>query len=165
MATLAQLRQGLGQVWETMVEGWQNLTRRAANALTRFSLPGKDEDEYSLQEYRRRNLGWGLLAAEVFDDGKRVIVRMEAPGMSKDDFDIEILDDVLIVRGEKQVERESSQGRYHVLECAYGSFERAVPLPGPVDHEGAKAKYRKGVLRIELPLQRPLRGTRQIPIR
>jgi HSP20 family protein len=53
--------------------------------------------------------------------------------------------------GEKRFERESSEGRYRVLQCAYGSFRRIVPLPTPVLTDQAKANYRNGVLRIELP--------------
>ena len=71
--------------------------------------------------------------------------------MHKQDFDIQVLDQYLVVRGEKQVERERSEGRYHVTECAYGSFERAIPLPEEVESAKAKASYKKGVLRVELP--------------
>ena len=168
MATLTQLRQGLGQVWDNVVEGWRSLTQRASSAITRFSLPGKFEkssDERALAETRQRNVGWGALAAEVFDDSKRVIVRVEAPGMKRGNFDIEVVDDILIIRGEKRIERESSLGQYHMVECAYGSFERAIPLPAPVDYNRAKAKYQKGVLRIELPkLKKTESRYRRIPI-
>jgi HSP20 family protein len=47
-----------------------------------------------------------------------------------------------VVRGEKRIERERTQGRYHVTECAYGSFERAIPLPERVAPEKAHAKYK-----------------------
>ncbi|WP_457573979.1 Hsp20/alpha crystallin family protein [Desulfolithobacter sp.] len=169
MATLTQIRQGLGQVWDSVVEGWRTLTRRASSAITRFSLPGKaarDSDEMALVEAGRRSVGWGVLAAEVFDDSDRVVVRVEAPGMKRSDFDIEVLDDILLIRGEKKIERESTVGQYHLVECAYGSFERAIPLPVPVKPAKAKARYRKGVLRIELPKRKESRPrVRQIPIR
>ncbi|HFD81065.1 MAG TPA: Hsp20/alpha crystallin family protein, partial [Gammaproteobacteria bacterium] len=42
-------------------------------------------------------------------------------------------------------------GRFHVIECAYGSFERAIPLPAEVDEQGARARYRRGVLTVRLP--------------
>lgn len=169
MATLTQLRQGLGQVWDNVVEGWNSLTRKASSAITRFSLPGKVEkgaDGQELMEAGRRNVGWGVLAAEVFDDPDQVVVRIETPGMKRGDFDIEVVDDILIVRGEKRSERESTRGRYHVVECAYGRFERAIPLPAPVDQSKAKAKYRKGVLRIELPKEKETGPEyRRIPIK
>ena len=61
------------------------------------------------------------------------------------------LDDYLVVQGEKQVEQEHKRGRYRITECAYGRFERAIPLPENVDADRATEKYRHGVLRVELP--------------
>jgi len=55
------------------------------------------------------------------------------------------------VRGEKRIEREHSEGRYHVSERAFGQFRRAVPLPEEVNAEKARASYSNGVLRVELP--------------
>jgi HSP20 family protein len=169
MATLTQLRQGLGQVWDNVVEGWNSLTRRATNAITRFSLPGKagkNDTPQELMESGQRSIGWGVLAAEVFDSPAKVIIRIEAPGMKRSDFDIEVVDDIVIIRGNKKIERESDTGRYHVVECAYGLFERAIALPAPVNLEKAKAKYRRGVLKIELPKQKKSRPRNlQIPIK
>jgi HSP20 family protein len=62
---------------------------------------------------------------------------------------------VLVVRGEKRSENGSSEGRWRVLQCAYGSFLRSVPLPAKVRGEQANATCRDGVLRIELPKVEP----------
>ncbi|MBQ0834136.1 Hsp20/alpha crystallin family protein [Marinobacter sp.] len=153
MPTLHQLREGLHEAWGSLIDGWQRLYRRAAGAITRFS-PGKkarEDDKGTSQEIAVRSAGWGVLAAEVFDDDDQIVVRLEAPGLEKSDFDLEVLDNYLVVRGEKQIERERTEGRYHVTECAYGRFERAIPLPDEVDSSKARANYNNGVLRIELP--------------
>lgn len=146
MATSSDLRRGFGEAWGALVEGWRKLYRRAAGAMTRFTLSKRGAGEDTL-----RNAGWGLLAAEVCDGGDHVLVRLEAPGMDKQDFDLAVVDGALLVRGEKRMERERNAGRYHLTECAYGRFERLIPLPEPVDDARAKASYRGGVLRIELP--------------
>jgi len=70
--------------------------------------------------------------------------------MNADDFDISVHDDVLVVRGEKKYRREQTKGHYHLLECAYGHFERALPLPAIVDESQADATYERGVLTIRL---------------
>jgi len=153
MQRFRQLREGLNEAWGALAEGWQRLSRQAGNAMTRFT-PGGGSREPGGAERRElaaRSSGWGLLAAEVFDDDDRIIVRLEAPGMEKQDFDLQVLDDYLVVRGEKRLEREHSEGRYHVSECAYGQFRRAVPLPDAVNAEKAKASYSNGVLRVALP--------------
>jgi len=154
MSTLSQLREGLNEVWDTLVDGWQRLYRRASGAITRFT-PGEkareDDNKGTGREIAVRSAGWGVLAAEVFDDDDKIVVRLETPGLEKSDFDLEVLDNYLVVRGEKQIERERTEGRYQVTECAYGRFERAIPLPEEVESGKAQAGYKNGVLRIELP--------------
>lgn len=153
MSTLHHLREGLSEAWDTLVDGWQRLYRRAAGAMTRFT-PGKkarEDNRGTGQELAVRSAGWGVLAAEVFDDDDKIVVRLEAPGLESSDFDLEVLDNYLVVRGEKQIERERTEGHYHVTECAYGRFERAIPLPEEVESTKARASYKNGVLRIELP--------------
>jgi HSP20 family protein len=165
MSTLQQLREGVTHAWDRVVEGWGDLYRRAAGAITRFT-PGATKADADASEHREvvaRSSGWGLLAAEVFDDDDRVVVRIEAPGMDKDDLDVEVRDDYLVVRGEKRVSREGTHGRYHVSECAYGRFERAIPLPEEVESGKASARYKRGVLRVELPKSGASRR-RSVPI-
>lgn len=154
MSTLQQLREGLYGAWETLVDDWRRLSRRASNAVTRFTPGGKsgdDDRDYAEQQLAIRNAGWGVLAAEVFDDDDSVVVRVEAPGMEIKDFDLRVHDNYLVVRGEKRIEREKKDGHYHVTECAYGHFERAIALPAGIDLDAARASYKNGVLRVEVP--------------
>ncbi|MCF6267275.1 MAG: Hsp20/alpha crystallin family protein [Desulfuromusa sp.] len=153
MATWQQLREGVGRAWGSLVEGWHQLQDRASGAMTRF-VPGASKmypTEQEHQEILHRNSGWGVLAAEVFDDTKKVVVRLEAPGLEADEIDLQVINNMLVVRGEKSLQREQEAGQYHIIECAYGSFERAIPLPADVDPDATKASYKRGILRIELP--------------
>lgn len=154
MSTMQQIREDIEQARDAFFEGWQRLYRRATGAITRFRHSGKDTappGSRPARDVALRNAGWGVLAAEVFDDDDKVVVRLESPGMQKDDFDLQVVDDYLLVRGEKRLTQERTLGRYHVTECAYGSFERAIPLPDEVDDDKASAIYRDGILRVELP--------------
>lgn len=81
----------------------------------------------------------------------RLIVRTKAPGMRRETFNVELHGDLLTVRGEKQFEEEGSAGRYSAEQCAYGSSRRDVILASSVQPDDARAIYRDGVLRIELP--------------
>ncbi len=165
MKVLEELRQGVEGVWESVSEGWRHLRGSAASALTRFkpggksSVPARVEDDASLP-----SPGWALLAGDIFEDSKKVLIRLEVPGMEKEDFDIEVREDVVIVRGEKRLEQQVSEGRYRVMQCAYGTFYRTIPLPGPVIADKAKATYRNGVLKITLPKAKSARA-RTIDIR
>jgi len=151
MTTLQQVREGLNQAWGRVVEGWEQLSRQASGAMTRFTRGHGEKTSGERRELAERSTGWGLLAAEVFDDEERIVVRVEAPGMTKDDLDIKVQDDFLIVSGEKQMSQERTEGRWQVTECAYGSFQRVIPLPDSVDTAKADATYEHGVLRVELP--------------
>ncbi len=149
MSTLQQIKSGVSQAWDNLVEGWQQLYRKAAGAITRFTKGDAGEEEQ--RELALRSAGWGMLPAEVFDDDEKVVVRMEVPGMESGDFDIQVVENYLVVSGQKRVERERSEGRFHVLERAYGRFERAIPLPEEVVADEAKARYKRGVLEVTLP--------------
>ncbi len=149
MATLERVREGFQRTWASISEGWSRLTDAAAHAITRFT-PGQNAAGDAGQDLARRNVGWGLLPVEVFDEGERVEVRLEAPGLERDDFEVEVIDDQLRIGGEKRVERQHREGEYHVAECAYGHFSRLIPLPVPVKPESARARYRNGVLEVTL---------------
>ena len=80
-----------------------------------------------------------------------MLVRIELPGMDKDDCQITIEGNTLHLSGEKRFERETSDSTYHVMERAYGSFQRAIPLPRNVNIDKAQASFKNGVLTVRLP--------------
>jgi HSP20 family protein len=146
-----QLKQGADQAWESLSDGWRELSARASGALTRFRprpAPAASTDQH---EGPLPFGGWAFMAVDVFDDDDKVVVRIEAPGMRREAFNVELQGDVLTVWGEKQFDQEATRGRYSVVQCAYGSFRRDVALPVSVKPDKTKASYREGVLRIELP--------------
>ncbi len=150
----------LNRTLEGLAEGWEQLKEKASQALTRFIPPKAGEVETVEEQMARRSPGWGFLPGEVMETPEEVIVRVEIPGMDPRDFSIEVVDDLLVIQGEKRFQRERREGAYGILECAYGSFTRTFPLPAPVDDARARATYRRGVLRIALPKRRPSRRIR-----
>lgn len=161
MSNLHQIRQGFSRAWESLTEGWRELREFAGDALTRFR-PKTSRGEIETAEDRvvNRASRWALLAAEVEDNDQTIEVRVEVPGLEAGDFDIEAHDDILIIRGEKKLARQESRGHYHIMERAYGQFERAIRLPASVDDDGAKASYQAGVLHITLPKSKTARPRR-----
>lgn len=153
---LENLKENMGAFWDSLAEGWRHLLQSASGALTRFrpaestDLPDTgDVDDQSWLPSR----GWSMLGGDVFEDDRRLVVRLEVPGLEKEDFDIQVHDDSLIVTGEKRFQKENTEGRWRVMQCAYGAFRRVVPLPVPVKADEATAAYRNGVLKVELPKQ------------
>jgi HSP20 family protein len=161
-----QLKQGADRARESLAEGWRELSARASGALTRFrpapaSGPVTSSHKAAAPDQGPLPFGgWAFMASDVFDDDDKVVVRIEAPGMRREDFNIELQGDTLTVWGEKRSDREVSRGRYSVLQCAYGSFQRDVVPPVAVRADKTKATHRDGVLRIELPKSDDARASR-----
>ena len=149
--TTEQFKQGVGHAIESLSDGWRELKSRAGGALTRFRSHDKDDEARDTPVDPRTMSRWAFMAADVVDDDDRVIVRLEAPGMRRDDFDIEVRASTLRIRGEKRYDRETRVDAYALLQCAYGAFQREITLPVEVQGDRARASYRDGVLRIELP--------------
>jgi HSP20 family protein len=87
---------------------------------------------------------------EMFERNNKLVVRADLPGMTKDDIDIDVTDEALVIRGERRSEREEDEEGYYRSERSYGSFYRRIPLPEGVDLENANATFRDGVLEITL---------------
>jgi HSP20 family protein len=151
MEKLNELKQGLEDTWHSLSDGWRQLRERTSGTLTRFT-PAKDKTpEQAPASADFPSANWALLAGDVFEDDDKFTVRLEVPGLDKQHLDIEVRNDMLIVRGEKRSEQESTSGQYRVRQCAFGSFHRSIPLPQPVLADKSSASYRNGVLRVELP--------------
>lgn len=151
---LDELKHGLSSLRDSIADGWQHLRRSASGSLTRFR-PGTQvilPSQGSVDDvFYMPSLGWSMLGADLFEDDRPLIVRVEIPGMEKEDMTIDVQDGALVVSGDKRFERKETEGQYRVLQCAYGHFRRVVPLPTAILSDQASATYRNGVLRVELP--------------
>ena len=152
----------ISRAWDLLSDGWREVFNRSSNALTHFR--GNHEAATPagggpLLSYPR----WSLLAGEVEEAGNEFIVRLEVPGMDKENCQVRIEGNQLILSGEKQQERISETSSYHVMERAYGAFQRVIPLPGSVLAEQAEASYKNGVLTVRLP-KREAGPTKTIPV-
>jgi len=78
-------------------------------------------------------------------------VKAEMPGMKKEDIKVEVKENVLTLTGEKKHETKDDKKNFHRLERVYGKFQRSFRLPKEVKSQEIKAKYRNGVLMIEIP--------------
>ena len=152
MSTLESMRSGLGRTWDAVADGWRQLVEGASGALTRFvPVHRGDQDAGNAALALHHSLNWGLLAAELREEADQILVRIEVPGMDESDFDIEVQDNLLLVSGQKQYSREQNEGSYHMTECAYGRFQRVIPLPATVREDKTAASYKRGVLEVRLP--------------
>lgn len=147
----------INRAWESLSEGWRELLSRSSNALTHYTR-GNGEADVSGSDLARFPR-WGLLVGEVEETANDILVRVELPGLEKEDCRVNIEGNMLYMSGEKRVVRESGDSTYHVMERAYGSFQRAIPLPRNVDADKAEATYRNGVLTVRVPKSPAASGT------
>ena len=89
-------------------------------------------------------------AVDVYEDDKKVVLKLEVPGIEEKDLDASVENHTLTVKGERKFEKEEKKENFHRIERRYGSFYRAFTLPSTVDTENVAAKYEAGVLKIEL---------------
>jgi HSP20 family protein len=90
-------------------------------------------------------------AIDVAENENQMVITAELPGLTREQVDLEISDDVLTIRGEKKETKEEKTDRMHVVERSYGSFERAFSLPRYLDAQNTKAKFENGVLTVTIP--------------
>jgi HSP20 family protein len=90
-------------------------------------------------------------AVDIFDAADAIVLKAELPGLSPDDIDIEVDDNVLTLKGERRFEEKVEEGRYYRVERAYGSFQRSVTLPQGVKADEITATFDSGVLTVRVP--------------
>lgn len=90
-------------------------------------------------------------AVDIAEQNDAYVVKVELPGVSKDDVKVTLENNVLTIRGEKKLEKEIKKEDYHRIERCYGSFNRSFTLPSTVKSEKIDATYKDGVLTITLP--------------
>jgi|YNPMSStandDraft_1061717.scaffolds.fasta_scaffold01723_1 HSP20 family protein len=90
-------------------------------------------------------------AIDIEQDENNIYVKADVPGLTKEDIEIELKDGMLVLRGEKKVEKETNKKECFRKERWEGKFERTISLPDYIDVEKAEATYNNGVLEIVLP--------------
>ena len=89
-------------------------------------------------------------AVDIYEDEKRIVLKLEVPGIPEKDLDVTVENNTLVVKGERKFEKEEKEQNFHRIERRYGSFSRAFTLPTTVETENIDAKYENGVLKFEL---------------
>jgi HSP20 family protein len=108
--------------------------------------------------------GTWLPPIEVRERDNNLEILAELPGMNKEDVNVEVRPEGVVIEGEKKREKEVEEAGVHTTERSYGHFVRVVPLPEGAEGEKAKAEFKNGVLQIRVPYSEEHRKSRRIPI-
>jgi HSP20 family protein len=127
------------------VERWNDVSDIQQEVNRLFdSFFGRPAQTRSLERF------WAPLA-DMYETTNDLVLKFEVPGVSEKDLGVSITGDVLTLKGERKLNHDVKDETYHRLERVYGKFERAIPLPIPVQADRVKATYRDGVLEVTLP--------------
>jgi len=88
---------------------------------------------------------------DVYEDQDAIVIKTDLPGVSQDDIDIEMNNDMLTIRGERKFDDEARRDNYVRVERQYGSFQRTFTIGIPVEPDKIKAVFKNGILELTLP--------------
>lgn len=120
------------------------------------SIPSFFDDFFTrdLFEFPKTSMNASLPAVNIRENDENYEVQVAAPGLTKDDFNIELNNNVLTISSKQEVKNEEKDedGNYTRREFSYTSFQRSFTLPQDVvDVEKINAKYKDGILSLSLP--------------
>ena len=95
--------------------------------------------------------GTWMPPVDIYETESEIVLVAEIPGMDEKDVEVEVRDNILLLRGERKMENDVNKESYHRVERAYGGFQRSFTLPQSVDSGNIIATYSKGVLEIKMP--------------
>jgi HSP20 family protein len=101
---------------------------------------------------------------DIYEDAQKVVLKLEVPGVDQKDLHVNIENNTLTVKGERNFESEEKEENFHRIERRYGTFHRSFTLPSTVDTENVAANYNAGVLKLELK-KKPEAQPKQIEIK
>ncbi len=130
--------------WNPMKEMEQMQNRLASFwNLDPFRPVGGKEETLTVAEWSPR--------VDIVEDGKEIVLKAELPEMKKEDVKVTVDQGVLTISGERKLEKEEKDKKYHRIESEYGSFVRSFTLPAAITSDKVSADFKDGVLKVHLP--------------
>ena len=90
-------------------------------------------------------------ATNLYETEDRYVVCMDLAGVNRDEIDVEVRQEVLVIRGRRESPRPQSSSKVHLMEIDHGNFRRTITIPSSVDVDNIRARYVDGYLWVELP--------------
>jgi HSP20 family molecular chaperone IbpA len=95
--------------------------------------------------------------ADMYETSSAIEVTVDLAGVSEDDFEVQVFEDVVVVEGRRQLPSCDGEAVYHAAAIRQGPFQVTLPLPASIDPERIEARYDRGLLRLTLPKRREAR--------
>ena len=111
----------------------------------------EEEQEKEQGEWNERDFEEGQLSIDVFQTPNALTVKSTIAGVKPEDIDISINNDMLTIRGKREMYEEIKDENYLFKECYWGSFSRSIILPVEIEADKIEALLENGVLTVILP--------------
>ena len=93
-------------------------------------------------------------AVDIFEtENHDLVLKAELPGMTREDIEVTVENNTLVLKGQKKFEAEVKEENYRRIERSYGQFNRSFTLPNTVDTSKVAADYKNGILTVKLPFR------------
>lgn len=126
----------------------QEVDRLFNNLMSGFGVPSLFDRENAPM---LAQAGWLRPNVDIAATDKQYTITVEVPGVEENDVALELVDDSLVIRGEKKLEKEEKDKEFYRVERSYGSFRRVLSLPEDADRDRIEARFKNGVLTVNLP--------------
>jgi len=135
----------------------EDIDRMFDDVLARPSSRQKEQGEWPLAVWAPQ--------VELAQRGDELVVRADLPGTREEDIRVQVLDDALVIEGERRTERQEERGDIFRSERMYGTFRRVIPLPDGADADNATARFADGVLEVRIKVPEQRQSRRQLEIK
>ena len=152
----------VNDTWQAFRHEMERLFDRFTNGVESFSLKPFANIE---RLWPRGGDGFACLAMDVTEDDKSYTITAELPGLDEKNIDVSLSDDMLVIKGEKQQEKEEKGKNRYVAERSYGAFQRTFALPKDAEADKVKAQFTKGVLTVTLPKSAQAQNIRKVEVK
>jgi HSP20 family protein len=130
------LRREVDRLFEDFGDGWfKPLSRQPFSIAPAFG----------------RRFEWKVPAVDIVENNGAFEITAEVPGLDANGLEVTVRNGNLVIKGEKQDEKDEESKDYHLHERHFGSFERAFAIPDGVDADRIEASFNKGILKVTLP--------------
>ncbi|MDD5471727.1 MAG: Hsp20/alpha crystallin family protein [Sideroxydans sp.] len=90
-------------------------------------------------------------SVDISETDDAYLIKGEIPGVKKEDVKVSVQDGMLTIQGERKMEKEEKNKKFHRVECSYGNFVRSFRMPDDADENKVKAEFKDGMLNVTLP--------------
>lgn len=108
-----------------------------------FPRSGNTDEDISMCEWKP--------SVDIYETEEGIVIKAELPGVNKEDVSVEVKNNILTLKGERFADKEIDEDKYYRRERCFGTFHRTFTLQNTVLPDKIKAKFRNGVLEIEVP--------------